>query len=339
MRKTLYTMVCFAIFFASHIEIVAQDLHYSQFYNSPLNVNPALTGVFNGDKRIMGSLRDQWEFVPVPWQTFSASYDMKMYRGDSEKQFFGLGANFNYDRQGDSKLNLSNLNLMGSYTRILNSSNVLTGGLLLGISSRGFNEEDLTWDKQWNGDTFDGSIGSGETFDATRVSFLESAAGVNYRWQEDSRTHVDLGIGIFHLIEPSVSYYDGDSESLPRRWTFYGIGNVELMDPLDLQLNLLHQRQEAYDETVMSALGKIYINRQRGKEMQLHVGLGYRTSGSFFPIIAAEYRGVYASFSYDADITEFNDLGRSNNGGPELHFRYIITHVKPLKAFKVCPIY
>lgn len=339
MRKIIYSMVCLAIFFASRIEVVAQDLHYSQFYNSPLNVNPALTGVFRGDQRMIGSLRDQWEFVPVPWQTFSLSYDQKLYRGDREKQFFAFGANFNYDRQGDSKLNLSNLNVMGSYTRILNPNNVLTGGVLIGFATRGFNAEDLTWDKQWNGDSFDGSIGSGENFDATRVSFLENAIGLNYRWQQDSRTNADLGIGVFHLIEPSVTYYDGDSEKLPRRFAFYGIGNVQLVDALDVQLNLMHQRQESYDETVLSGLAKMYVSRKRGKETQVHVGLGYRTSGSFFPVVAVEYRGIYASFSYDADVTEFNDLGRSNNGGPELHVRYVITHVKPMKALKLCPIY
>ena len=63
-------------------------------------------GIFNGDKRFVGSVRDQWRSVPVPWFTFSASYDQKIY-GNSENGFFGFGLLFNYDRQGDSRLNLS----------------------------------------------------------------------------------------------------------------------------------------------------------------------------------------------------------------------------------------
>ena len=32
----------------------SQDLHYSQFYNAPLVISPALTGIFNGDQRFYG---------------------------------------------------------------------------------------------------------------------------------------------------------------------------------------------------------------------------------------------------------------------------------------------
>lgn len=338
-RNILYCIVCIGIFLSINTSVKAQDLHYSQFYNSPLNLNPALTGIFNGDHRFTASLRDQWRFVPVPWFTFSGSYDQKYYPKNSEKSFWGFGANFNYDRQGDSHLNLSTLNFSASYNYIINKSNIITGGLLAGFSSRGFSESDLTWDKQWTGDTFDAGVGSGENFDATRVNFLETAAGINYRWQQTNRTKVDLGVGLFHLIEPSVSYYDGDSENLPRRLNITGVGNLQVLDAVDVQLHGLFQQQEKYNELVIGALGKFYVNQARGKETQLHLGFGYRTSGSLIPTVAIEYRGIYASFSYDADITDFNDLGDSRRGGPEFHVRYIITHVKPMNTFKVCPIY
>jgi len=338
-RNILYSLLCIGIFFGINTSSNAQDLHYSQFYNSPLNINPALTGIFNGDHRITGSLRDQWRFVPVPWFTFSGAYDQKLHIGVTEKSFWSAGVNFNYDSQGDSRINLATLNLSGSYNRIINKSNVITGGLLLGYSTRGFSETDLTWDKQWNGDTFDASSGSGENFDATRVSFLETAAGVNYRWQQSNRTKVDLGVGVFHLIEPSVSYYNGDSEKLPRRINVMGVGNIQLLDAIDLQMHGLYQLQEEYDELVIGALGKFYLNQSRGKETQVHLGVGYRTSGSVIPTFAIDYRGVYVSFSYDIDATNFNDLADSSRGGPEFHVRYIIKHVKQMKKFKVCPIY
>lgn len=338
-RNILYCLLCIGIFFGINTSAKAQDLHYSQFYNSPLNINPALTGIFNGDHRITGSLRDQWRFVPVPWFTFSGAYDQKLHIGVTEQSFWSAGVNFNYDSQGDSRINLATLNLSGSYNRILNESNVLTGGLLIGYSTRGFSEADLTWDSQWTGDSFDGGIVSGENFDGTRVSFVETAAGVNYRWQKTNRTKVDVGVGVFHLIEPSVSYYDGDTEKLPRRINVMGIGNIQLLDAIDLQMHGLYQLQEEYNELVIGALGKFYLNQKRGKETQIHLGVGYRTSGSIIPTFAVDYRGVYVSFSYDVDATNFNDLADSSKGGPEFHVRYIIKHVKQMKKFKVCPIY
>ena len=76
MRKEIIlgTVTLISVFFIMS-KIQGQDLHYSQFYNSPQNINPALTGVFNVDHRYMVSMRDQWRFVPVPWFTMSGAYD------------------------------------------------------------------------------------------------------------------------------------------------------------------------------------------------------------------------------------------------------------------------
>ena len=319
--------------------MIGQDLHYSQFYNSPINVNPALTGNFNGDQRFMASFRDQWRSVPVPWLTFSGSYDQKVYPKQGKKGFFGWGFLFNYDRQGDSKLNLTNLNLSGSYTYIINKSNLLSGGLMLGYSSRGFNLDALTWDKQWDNIAFDPNLPSGENFDFERVSFFETAIGINYRWQKSSRTKVDVGIGAFHLIQPAPNFTN-DNLKLPRRLAFNAVGSVKLSSNLDLQLHALQQLQSEYQETVLGGLVKIHLGNDGEEEgtTQLHVGAGFRTSEALFPTFAIQHKNIYVGVTYDIDMSDFN-LVTNNRGGPEVHFRYIINKVKPLSDFKVCPIY
>lgn len=317
----------------------AQDLHYSQFYNAPHTYNPAQVGVYNGDKRYLMDLRDQWRWVPIPWFTFGMSYDQKINPKKSDGHFFSLGGNLSYDRQGDSKINLSAINANGTYSKILNESNILTAGLTLGFATRGFDTDGLTWDKQWNGETFDPGIGSGENFDVQRIYYLESALGVNYRYQQSSRTHFDLGVAATHLIEPSAGFYNNDDQRLPRRYDFSFVGNMKLIEDLDVQLHALHQRQESYQETVIGALGKLYLNQNRGKELRLDVGMSYRLSGSFAPTLAAKWTQWYVGLSYDVDNTDFNNILSDFKGGPEVHVRYTITDVKQLKAFKNCPIY
>ncbi|NNF35025.1 MAG: PorP/SprF family type IX secretion system membrane protein [Saprospiraceae bacterium] len=317
--------------------ISGQDLHYSQFYNSPINVNPASTGVFNGDQRFMASFRDQWRTVPVPWLTFSGSYDQKIYPKGSTKGFFGWGLLFNYDRQGDSKLNLTNINLSGSYTRILNQNNLISFGLMLGYSSRGFNLDALTWDKQWDGVTFDPNLSTGENFDFERISFLETALGINYRWQKSSRTKIDFGAAAFHLVQPEPNFQNDDLR-LPIRLAFNAVGNFQLTSNLDIQLHALQQLQNEYQETVFGGLFKFHLGDDESKNTQLHAGLGYRTTEALFPTFAIQHKNIYVGVSYDIDLSDFNQV-TNNRGGPEVHFRYIISKVKPLSDFKVCPIY
>jgi hypothetical protein len=38
-----------------------QDIHFSQYYASPLSLNPANTGNYDGDWRLMNSYRQQWK--------------------------------------------------------------------------------------------------------------------------------------------------------------------------------------------------------------------------------------------------------------------------------------
>ncbi len=330
-------LVFFGLFFGIN-HIFSQDLHYSQFYNSPLNVNPANAGIFNGDLRFNLSVRDQWRSVPIPWFTMSGAVDKKFLGKNSEKGFFALGLNYNYDRQGSSKINLNNLNLAGSYSRILNKNNIVTAGMIIGYSLRGYSTQTLTWDKQWDGDRPDFTLPSGENFDIERVGFMESGLGLNYRWQKSSRTKVDVGIAGFHLIEPQTSFYKSEDLKLPMRLSINAVANVKLIDELDLQLHILSQQQGVYEELVYGGLAKIYLNKKRGKELEFHLGASYRTSKFLIPTAAVQFTNLYLGVSYDIDMTEFSNQ-HDNNGGPEVHLRYIITNVKPLKYFKICPIF
>ena len=319
----------------------AQDFHYSQFYNAPFTVNPSLTGIFHGDQRIVGSLRDQWRSVSVPWFNFSLGYDRKFYPRKSKKGFFGAGVSFNYDTQGDSNLQLSNINLSGSYTRVLNKKNLLGIGAMLGYASRAFNPNNLTWDRYWDPATFtvNSGVGSGESFDFQRFGFLETSLGINYRWQKTARTKLDLGIAGYHLTTPTSRFNTGttDNQSLPIRYSIHGIYSKELSNKLDIQLDALYQKQNEYNELLFGGYLNFYLNQRRGKEFQFRAGLGYRTRKAIFPKIGIEFNNLFIAGSYDIYIDDFSR--EHGGGGPELHIRYIIKHVKPLGKFKVCPIY
>ncbi len=345
LEKTKYIIFCFfCMLFFSNEELKGQDLHYSQFYNAPLTISPGLTGIFNGDERFMVSFRDQGRSIPVPYLTFSLSYDRKIYPKRSRKGFFGIGGFFNYDKQGDSKLRLLNLNLAGSYTRLINTKNLITIGGLIGYANRGFDPINLTWDSQWDQTTnrFIENAPSGESFNFESFNFIESALGLNYRWQKSERTKLDLGVGAFHLITPKAKFYNDVDQDLPIRIALYGIHSRELSEKLDLQVDLLYQMQNSYREIILGGYLNFYLNQQRGKNRQVRAGLGYRFRGKvpFFKL-GLRWNDFFISASYD--LFDFSRFGADHPGGsgigPEVHLNYIIKHVKPPRNFKVCPIF
>lgn len=342
LRTKFYSaLVVCAIFIFGINNLNGQDIHYSQFYNSPLNINPALTGVFNGDVRAIGSLRDQWRAVSVPYTTFTGNFDMKLYPKNRNKSFFGVGAIFNYDQSGDGSYNISDLNILGSYNYAITRNNIISAGLLLGVATEGYDRGGLTWDRQWNGLEFDPNLSPGENFKGgDRFSYLETGLGVNYRFQKSNRTYFNLGIGAWHLNTPTAQLVGDDTSEIPVRLAFNFEGLFKLAQKFDLQLHANHNRQDPYVETVFGGLGRIHFNEKAGYAIDL--GASYRTTGFIMPTLALHVNQWYVGASYD--VTLRNGPLREDHGiwqgGWEVHVRYILTKVQPLEdGKKACLIF
>jgi len=91
-KFTLKHSWLFLAFFCafSITEVEAQDPHFSQFNAAPLQLNPAMAGVYEGQFRVGINYRDQWGSVlgPVPYQTSNVSFDFRVYAFKDD--YFGL---------------------------------------------------------------------------------------------------------------------------------------------------------------------------------------------------------------------------------------------------------
>jgi hypothetical protein len=81
----------------------AQDIHFSQFYQAPLNLNPAMTGSFKGNIRATANFKNQWSSIPNHYQTINASYEMKFLKNKWENGYIAGGLNLFSDKAGGAK--------------------------------------------------------------------------------------------------------------------------------------------------------------------------------------------------------------------------------------------
>ena len=316
-----------------------QDLHYTQFYNAHVNINPGLTGIFNGDVRMAANYRNQWRSLPVPYTTVTGAYDMKIYRKPSAKGFFGGGLVFNYDQAGDSKLSLATLGVNGSYSIPVVNNNFLTFGAQLGFSRRAFSLDDLTFDEQWNGIQFTPNKAITEAFDRKSLFVPDLSAGINYRIQKSPRSKADFGLATFHINHPRNPFYSDDkSVKLPVRLVLNGLVQQKLSESLDLMVNAIYQFQTPYHELVLSAGPKFYLNQNRGKNYAVGIFGTYRMKDAIAPAFHLYMNDLQLGISYDVNTSPFKAV-TDHKGGPEFSLIYVITHVKPLSQFKACPIF
>ncbi len=341
LKLNRYLSSLFMIAFLSANFLFAQDIHFSQFYNSPMNLNPALAGVFPEDVRFVGNYRNQWESVPVPYLTFSGSYDTKIFNKIAPNGFFAVGGVFNYDKQGAGDLSLTQLSLTGSYTHRLSDYNFLTLGFQVGSLSRGFDLNGLTFENQYNGDIFDPSLDTREDFDNTNKTFLDFGTGLNFHAQNDNGFSINVGAGLYHLTKPDQNFYNQTPSTLPFRITSHVIGLTRMNDKMDLKFRLLSQFQGKYHEYLVGSAVVYKLSDARGKEMSVNFGTNFRyadESDAVIPTIGFRYLMWYVELSYDINISEFKEA-TNGAGGPEVAVIYTITKVKPPKTFKACPIF
>src|SRR5687768_10232047 len=86
-------LFCLLLIFSCINAADAQDLHFSQWFNSPLTTNPANTGFIpDADYRIGANYRNQYvNVLSVPYKTISIFGDVQVLRDKMENGWVGLG--------------------------------------------------------------------------------------------------------------------------------------------------------------------------------------------------------------------------------------------------------
>jgi type IX secretion system PorP/SprF family membrane protein len=338
--NTYLLSLCICLLF--HYSTSAQDVHFSQYYNAPLQINPALTGIYNGDFRFMANYRDQWSSVPVDYRTYAAAFDMKYFHKKMENAFFGGGILLLSDKAGDSELGLTQVVLSTSYSQLINENNIMSAGFQLGVGQRAFNTEHLQLGNQFNGDLFLATESSGENFTNTSAGYMDINAGLNWHVQfDEGLKRLDIGIGAFHLNQPQQKFYDSDDVALPVRWSAYSSGEVKLSELWDGVFHGMFQQQGAYNEALSGFGAKYWLNRSRGQEMAIQLGTTYRFIGrsdALIPYFELYYLAWKMGLSYDINMSDF-DIATNNRGGLELSLMYIIKRVEMPKEIKSCPVF
>ena len=348
--NSLYKIRAVAFFIATIlISTLAsgQDIHYSQFGNSPVNLSPGIAGVFGGDMRFAANYRNQWKNVPVPYNTFTGSVENKFYFKDGAyTRFFTGGLLFNYDRQGTLELTSLNIGIPISFTAPLAKNHFLTLGVTPSFGQRSFSTNTLTFDNQWVDCIFDPANAHRENqaFANSSLSYFDISAGLNYRLQSSSRrSKLDFGGSIFHINQPKHNFWAGGANSpdvrLSSRINGYALGVLQVASKVDLVTMAQLQKQGTYRELVYGLAGRFHLNTKPNKELALQAGLGFRHryTDAIIPQVEVLYRTWQLGLSYDMNLSNF-DLATNRRGGPELSLIYRLYKVKPLPVFKSCPI-
>ena len=341
----------FIIFFAllQASLLTGQDIHFSQFGNSPLNLNPGLAGVFGGDMRFVGNYRSQWRSVPVPYTTFSGSVENKVYftKGKYDR-FLTTSLILNYDRQGSLSLSSLQIGIPIALTIPTGKNKFLTLGATPAFGQRAFDQTKINFGNQWDGCAFDAGINPNEDLllQNTNLKYFDFSAGLNFRMQGGTkRNRLDLGAAMHHINRPYHDFWsstltDPGNVRLYNKLSVYGIGLIQLSANMDLMAQASYQKQGGYREIVYGAGFRYHLNQKPYKELAIQVGADYRSryQDALIPHVEVLFKTWSLGVTYDVNFWSDVNLVTNRRGGPEVSLIYRLYKIKPLPVFKSCPI-
>lgn len=323
----------------STFNCLAQDIHFSQFTMTPLNLDPSQAGKFGGDTRAIINYRNQWNSVTSsPFKTYGASFDMPFSNGRKDN-FFGGGISIYSDKAGDLSLGTTLFNLTLAYHIKVNQASYLSAGVQGGFLQRSLNENNIRSDNQFDGVGHNATYSSGEVFQNISIFEPDIAVGVSYTYGDNTTNQVinnggfggkkvNVGAAIHHVAIPNYSFLTESDDNLNFRYvlhtnTSFGVGGTNMaVQPS----GFVAYQQKATDIFLGSYFR--YNLKEKSKYSQFSNGAAisfgghYRFGDAFIPSVLVEMGSFAFGVSYDVNLSGLTTAS-NGQGGYEISIRYI----------------
>lgn len=307
-------IVLLLMVFSLPVKLFAQDLHFSQYMNSPLVTNPANTGFIpQADYRLGMNYRNQWSSImSVPYKTMSAFGDVQVFRDRIETGWMGLGGVILRDVAGSGNLTSTKAYASVAYHQMINEGSLLSAGFNIGWANKQINVSNLKFPDQFDGKFFDNTIPTSVVLNTNNISYLDLQAGLNYAYFPNENVYVNAGVSAMHVNRPRESFFDqqaGVDNRIPVRYTGFLNGSFKVNDEWIVNPNI-YTSVQAKSYEVVAGLNAHY-NLSGDGENELIGGLYYRYKDAFIPMVGLTVKNYTFSFTYDATVSTLKNYNNT----------------------------
>lgn len=320
----------------------AQDIHFSQFYAAPLQLNPALTGVMACDMRATANYRNQWSSVTGAsnsFQTYQAAFDSKL--PVARHDYVGLGFNLYSDRAGSGSFGTVNGTASFSYIKRLSglraNESHLSAGVYLGIAQRDIKTSTLLFGDMWDGRTSNAEPGK-QTIDpdvlALNPAFIytDMGAGITYfaALNRANTSNYYLGLAFAHLNQPNMAFNRDPKTTYPlyTRINIHAGAELGLGSKFAVVPTALYMTQGPSWQFNLGTSFKVKTGTTRkpqsfsiGGQVRLSNGISGMISDAAIVMARFDSGPLGLGLSYDVNMSSLTPAS-SGNGSFELSLMY-----------------
>lgn len=324
MRTNRLYLLCAILLLASTAR--TQDIHFSQFYETPLLRNPALAGIFTGDYRVQTVYRDQWNSFTNAYRTGSLNAEYKWPVG-RQNDYFTTALEVLFDKAGTAALETTELLPALNYHKSLSDERpmFLSLGFMGGLVEKSIDLSKVTTNSQFNGTAYDPALPNGETILTPNVHYLDGSLGISFNtaYGPDNQNSFYAGFAYHHLNRPKNSFYDNPAVELdPKVVLSFGLRSI-FNDYSYFTLQGDWSRQGPDQETIGGFLYSYKLNEETDPDQNIFtIGALVRWKDAFIPVVKLERNSFTMGLSYDVNISPLSTVSDSR-GGFELSLSYI----------------
>lgn len=315
----------------------AQDPHFSQFFASPLTINPALTGNANSDLRVFTNYRQQWLGNTTSYNTGTLSIDSRLFKEQlGDKRVLGIGGFLMSDQSLNGYFKSTYASINTSYMIAIDKEGEHSIGIgLAGIyGDRRLDFSQLTFSEQFGSGGFNTALPTGESSLANLKPYISVASGLLYRYKGEE-TDIEIGISGYHYNKPKQSFLsDTSGNYLPARFVAHFSMENYLSEKFSVSTNAIYQTQAKQSYFAVGAILN-YGTMEKGVGKIFSTGLFYRSDDAIYPYAGLTVNNFQLGLTYDVTVSKF----KTSSYAPktwELSLIYALPHVS-LKDKKLIP--
>ena len=303
----------------------AQDIHFSQFYETPLLRNPSLAGVFTGDYRVQTVFRDQWNSFTDAYRTGSLNAEVKWPVGN-QNDYFTTALQVLYDKAGTAALTTTEILPALNYHKSLSDDKpmFLSLGFMGGLVEKTLDLSKVTTNSQFNGTAYDPALPNGETILTPNVHYLDGSLGISFStaFGPENAHSMYLAFAYHHLNRPKNSFYKNPAIELDPKIVLSGGVKFGVNDYSYFTLYADYSRQGPATETIGGVLYSYKLGPDPNNDpYTFSLGTFLRWNDALIPVIKLEMNSFNLGLSYDVNVSRLNTVSNSR-GGFELSLSY-----------------
>lgn len=298
MSQLKFALLCCCCF-VGHVNLWAQDPHFSQYFTSPMTMNPALTARAVDDWRGGMNMRSQWWGGSIkPYYTITASIEKAIAPSGKEQNYWGLGGMVVSDQSNGGLLKNNYFSFSTAYHLGLDATgrHELSAGLTGTYANRLLDRGKFLFQSQVGSMGFQRDVAANDPIDIQKSTYFDVSAGLYYSYTGD-RYGLNAGAALFHASSPNEGAYNNSQYNIPRKTSLQAGGWIKTGNGDAFHISSFAEFQGNNSIYTLGGVYKIGVADELLRSVNL--GIWNRFGDALYPYFALETRRWVAGFTYD----------------------------------------